>query len=91
MTLFLSVKHTHTPLLLLGVDKMVPEQHAKFVDYHSSKILLHPDEPAHVIASLAINAPNSISGKFFSWDDKELVEHRKQKMREETRTLNMRA
>ncbi|KAI8601186.1 hypothetical protein EDD21DRAFT_375150 [Dissophora ornata] len=61
-----------------GVDNMVPEQHAKFVDLHASKTLLHPDQPAHVIASLAVNAPNSMSGKFFSWDDKELMEHRKQ-------------
>jgi len=57
---------------------MVPAQHAKFVNLHETKALLHPDQPGHVIASLAVKAPSSISGKFFSWDDESLVSHRKQ-------------
>jgi hypothetical protein len=56
---------------------MVPTQHAQFVDLHTSKKLLHPDQPGHVIASLAVRAPSSISGKFFSWDDEALEAHRK--------------
>ncbi|KAF9997345.1 hypothetical protein BGZ79_008955 [Entomortierella chlamydospora] len=60
-----------------GVGNMVPDQHAKFVSYHTSKELLHPDEPGHVIASLSVKAPNSINGRFFSWNDEELKEHRK--------------
>ncbi|KAK3820524.1 MAG: short-chain dehydrogenase [Linnemannia elongata] len=58
-----------------GVTGMVPSQHAQFVDLHTSKKLLHPDQPGHVIASLAVKAPSSISGKFFSWNDEELVAH----------------
>ncbi|KAF9917819.1 hypothetical protein FBU30_000509 [Linnemannia zychae] len=60
-----------------GGAGMVPEQHAQFVDLHTSKKLLHPDEPGHVIANLAIKAPKSLSGKFFSWDDDELIDYRK--------------
>ncbi|KAK3842080.1 MAG: short-chain dehydrogenase [Linnemannia gamsii] len=60
-----------------GATGMVPTQHAQFVDFHTSKKLLHPDEPGHVIASLAIKAPLSISGQFFSWNDDELLAHRK--------------
>ncbi|KAG0213065.1 hypothetical protein BGX28_005086 [Mortierella sp. GBA30] len=60
-----------------GREGMVPEQHARFVELKTSNTLLHPDEPGHVIASLAVKAPSSISGKFFSWDDEELKAHRK--------------
>ncbi|KAF9107506.1 hypothetical protein BGX29_006194 [Mortierella sp. GBA35] len=60
-----------------GATGMVPSQHAQFVDFHTSKELLHPDEPGHVIASLAVKAPLSLSGKFFSWNDEELESHRK--------------
>ncbi|KAF9192173.1 hypothetical protein BGZ51_006147 [Haplosporangium sp. Z 767] len=60
-----------------GAEGMVPEQHAQFVEFHANKTLLHPDEPGHVIASLAISAPKSINGKFFSWNDEQLKSHRK--------------
>ncbi|KAF9917628.1 hypothetical protein BX616_000404 [Lobosporangium transversale] len=60
-----------------GADTMVPEQHARFVELHTSKTLLHPDEPGHVIASLAVKAPHSLSGQFYSWDDEELKAYRK--------------
>lgn len=60
---------------VVGATGMVPTQHAQFVDFHTSKKLLHPDQPGHVIASLAVKAPSSISGKFFSWNDEELVAH----------------
>ncbi|KAF9110679.1 hypothetical protein BGX27_006027 [Mortierella sp. AM989] len=59
-----------------GVDNMVPDQYAKFSDMHDAKKLLDPDEPGHVIASLSVKAPSSISGQFFSWDDDQLKEHR---------------
>ncbi|KAG0310758.1 hypothetical protein BGZ99_000148 [Dissophora globulifera] len=60
-----------------GVDNMTPDQHAKFIDLHASKALLHPDEPGHVIASLAVQAPASLTGKFFSWDDEPMNAYRK--------------
>ena len=62
----------------IGVDVMVPAQHAEFISLHETKALLHPDRPGHVIASLAVKAPNSISSKFLSWDDESLAAHRKQ-------------
>ncbi|KAF9954954.1 hypothetical protein BGZ72_004148 [Mortierella alpina] len=60
-----------------GKHGMVPEQHARFVELKTSNTLLHPDQPGHVIASLAVKAPKSISGQFFSWDDESLQAHRK--------------
>lgn len=56
---------------------MVPAQHDRFVNLHETKALLHPDQPGHVIASLAVKAPNSFSGKFFSWDEDALIAHRR--------------
>jgi hypothetical protein len=56
---------------------MGPETHDRFVDLHKNNQLLHPDEPGHVIAALAIRGPNSLSGKFFSWNDDELKAYRK--------------
>lgn len=31
--------------------------------------LLKPEEPAEVMAKLVLDAPKSLSGSFFSWDD----------------------
>ncbi|GJJ74236.1 hypothetical protein EMPS_06594 [Entomortierella parvispora] len=61
-----------------GVEGMVPAQHAEFIYLHEHKALLHPDLPGQVIASLALKAPSSISGKFLAWDDESLSAHRKQ-------------
>ncbi|KAF9292263.1 hypothetical protein BGZ68_009102 [Mortierella alpina] len=60
-----------------GATTMVPDQHAEFLHLHATKTLLHPDQPAHVIASLAIKAGSDLSGKFVSWDDKPLASHQK--------------
>ncbi|KAG0274418.1 hypothetical protein BGZ95_009807 [Linnemannia exigua] len=60
-----------------GAAGMVPTQHSQFVELHASKQLLHPDQPGHVIASLAVKAPLSLSGKFIPWNDDELLSHRK--------------
>ncbi|KAG0313048.1 hypothetical protein BGZ99_009130 [Dissophora globulifera] len=60
-----------------GSETMNPAQYARFMDLHTSKTLLHPDEPGHVIASLAVKAPSSISGKILVWDDEDLKSHRK--------------
>jgi len=57
---------------------MTSAQHAEFIYLHENKILLHPDQPGYVIASLAIKALSSISGKFLSWDDESLAAHRKE-------------
>ncbi|KAF9945685.1 hypothetical protein BGZ70_003670, partial [Mortierella alpina] len=60
-----------------GATTMVPDQHAEFLHLHATKTLLHPDQPAHVIASLAIKAGNDLSGKFVAWDDENLASHQK--------------
>ncbi|KAG0043151.1 hypothetical protein BGZ83_011775 [Gryganskiella cystojenkinii] len=61
-----------------GATGMVPSQHAQFVELHTSKSLLHPDQPGHVIASLAVKASRDLSGKFFSWNDETIAAHQKQ-------------
>ncbi|KAI9237349.1 MAG: hypothetical protein BYD32DRAFT_416635 [Podila humilis] len=55
-----------------GAKGMVPEQHAQFVNFHSSKALLHPNQPGGVIAALAVKADKALSGKFYSWNSEEL-------------------
>ncbi|KAG0301794.1 hypothetical protein BGZ99_003332, partial [Dissophora globulifera] len=62
-----------------GVENMAPDQYAMFASEKTAKSLplLHPDEPGHVIASLAINAPASLNGKNLNWDEEELKTHRK--------------
>ncbi|KAF9571078.1 hypothetical protein EC968_001062 [Mortierella alpina] len=60
-----------------GVTGMIPEQHAEFLYLHASKILLHPDQPGYVLASLAVKAENDLSGKFLAWDDESLASHQK--------------
>jgi len=56
---------------------MTPGQHADFIGFHTNKKLLHPDEPGHVIAALAVGGPSSLSGQFLSWDDEGLKAYRK--------------
>ncbi|KAI1315305.1 hypothetical protein EDD11_000966 [Mortierella claussenii] len=58
-----------------GENTMTPEQHIRFVDLHSSKSLLRPEQPGHVIASLAVKASQSISGQSLIWDEKALKDH----------------
>ncbi|KAF2814405.1 NAD(P)-binding protein [Mytilinidion resinicola] len=45
----------------------------KFASLHSSGTLLKPEQPGHVIARLALDAPNDLSGKFLNWNDKDLA------------------
>ncbi|KAG0310760.1 hypothetical protein BGZ99_000150, partial [Dissophora globulifera] len=62
-----------------GVENMTPGQYAMFASEKTEKSLpvRHPDEPGHVVASLAVNAPASVHGKNLSWDEEELKTHRK--------------
>ncbi|KAF9274715.1 hypothetical protein BGZ74_004263 [Mortierella antarctica] len=61
-----------------GATGMIPAQYAEFVELHATKALLHPDQPGHVIASLAVKAGSDVSGKFFSWNDEHIASHQKQ-------------
>jgi len=44
----------------------------RFAELKTSGSLLKPEQPGHVIARLAIDAPSDLSGKFLSWDAAEL-------------------
>ncbi|KAA8647044.1 hypothetical protein EYZ11_010202 [Aspergillus tanneri] len=49
-----------------------PQFHAIFTTVHKDGKLLKPEQPGHVMARLVINAPNSLTGKFLSWNDEAL-------------------
>ncbi|KAF7301734.1 Short-chain dehydrogenase/reductase family protein [Mycena indigotica] len=51
-----------------GAPHMSAKDHEKFVSVHANGELLKAEDPARVIASLAISAPKSMSGQFVSWD-----------------------
>ncbi|KAF5344072.1 hypothetical protein D9758_008871 [Tetrapyrgos nigripes] len=50
--------------------------HANFVRLHKDGLLLKPEESGHVLASLALKAPKSLSGQYVSWDAEECKEFR---------------
>lgn len=45
---------------------------AKFHQLHKDGSLLKPEQPGHVIAKLALDAPKELSGNFVSWNAEEL-------------------
>ncbi|KAF2191024.1 NAD(P)-binding protein [Zopfia rhizophila CBS 207.26] len=44
----------------------------KFASLKMAGRLLKPEQPGHVIAKLAIEAPKQLSGRFLNWNDKDL-------------------
>ncbi|KAL2062227.1 hypothetical protein VTL71DRAFT_6493 [Oculimacula yallundae] len=46
---------------------------AKFKSLHEEGKLLKPEQPGNVMARLAVGAQKELSGKFLSWNDKELA------------------
>ncbi|KAJ5624765.1 Short-chain dehydrogenase/reductase SDR [Penicillium lagena] len=48
------------------------EMHSKFTTVHKDGKLLQPEQPGHVMAKLVLDAPMDLSGRFLSWNDKEL-------------------
>ena len=60
-----------------GDGRMDKGVHEMFVREHTEGKLLPPELPGHVIASLALRAPSSLSGQFLSWDGEECKEFRK--------------
>ncbi|KAJ5774874.1 hypothetical protein N7457_009770 [Penicillium paradoxum] len=48
------------------------EMHSKFTGVHKDGKLLKPEQPGHVMAKLVLDAPKEISGRFYSWNDKDL-------------------
>ncbi|KAJ5110626.1 hypothetical protein N7532_001161 [Penicillium argentinense] len=51
---------------------MDAEFHAIFTGVHRDGKLLRVEQPSHVMAKLVLDAPKELSGKFLSWDDKEI-------------------
>jgi len=51
---------------------MLESELSRFLDLHATGKLLRPEQPAEVIASLAVHAPPGLSGQFVSWDSDEL-------------------
>jgi hypothetical protein len=56
---------------------MTPDQHTFFMDLHQNKQLLHPDEPGHIIAALAVRGAASLTGKFVAYNDAEMKAYSK--------------
>ncbi|PYI09516.1 short-chain dehydrogenase [Aspergillus sclerotiicarbonarius CBS 121057] len=46
--------------------------HSIFTTVHKDGHLLKPEQPGHVIARCVMDAPNSLTGRFFSWNDQAL-------------------
>ncbi|KAI0254708.1 NAD-P-binding protein [Lactifluus subvellereus] len=61
----------------LGGAHMPLDVHESFVRAKREGSLLKPEDPGHVIAALALHAPQSLSGEFVSWDDERCREFRR--------------
>ncbi|KAJ7180171.1 hypothetical protein C8R43DRAFT_972003 [Mycena crocata] len=59
-----------------GAPHMSAKDHQMFVSAHTDGKLLKAEDPGHVIASLALHAPQSMSGQFVSWDSQECADYR---------------
>ncbi|KAG9584766.1 NAD(P)-binding protein, partial [Aureobasidium melanogenum] len=46
---------------------------AKFKELKETGGLLKPEQPGHVMAKLALDAPKDLNGKFLSWNDEKLA------------------
>ncbi|KAL1886312.1 hypothetical protein Plec18167_000241 [Paecilomyces lecythidis] len=55
------------------VNNLEAEVHAKFTGVHKEGKLLKPEQPGHVMAKLVLDAPSSLSGRFLTWNDKDLA------------------
>jgi len=52
---------------------MDKEDAEKFASLKSGGKLLKPEQPGHVLAKLAVDAPSELSGKFLNWNDPTLA------------------
>jgi len=59
-----------------GHAHMSEQGHKFFVDAHAGGHLVRPEDCAHVIAALSVQAPKSLTGQFVSWDSKECEPYR---------------
>ncbi|KAJ7507894.1 short-chain dehydrogenase [Mycena galericulata] len=59
-----------------GAAHMTPTDYAMFVAAHANGKLLRAEDPAHVIAALAVRAAKDLNGQFVSWDAQECAQYR---------------
>ncbi|EFP78582.2 uncharacterized protein PGTG_04538 [Puccinia graminis f. sp. tritici CRL 75-36-700-3] len=59
-----------------GKGLMTPEVYQSCYDLFASSQIVQPDQPAEVIANLAVRADQNLTGQFFAWDDEELKSYR---------------
>jgi hypothetical protein len=60
-----------------GSGYMDADVHESFIREKEEGLLSKPEDPGHVIAALAINGPESLSGEFIRWDDERCREFRR--------------
>jgi hypothetical protein len=61
----------------IGGVHMTPDVHQSFIREKAEGMLAKPEDPGHVIATLALNGPQSLSGEFISWEDERCREFRR--------------
>lgn len=61
-----SIRETHN-------TSMDAKDAAKFKELKETGGLLKPEQPGHVMAKLALDAPKDLNGKFLSWNDEKLA------------------
>jgi len=57
---------------------MSEEDHKKFLQVYNDGKLVKPEDCGHVMAALSLQAPESLSGQFVSWDSEECKPYRKE-------------
>lgn len=63
----------------IGPSKMPKEVMERFTRAYEEGKLVKPEDVGHVIASLSLKAPKSLSGQFVSWDSDECKDFRRRK------------
>lgn len=58
---------------------MGPAEHAKFLEFKSSGIIVPPESVAVALGNLCLRAEKDLSGKFVSWDEEDLASYRREK------------
>ncbi|KAL1747730.1 hypothetical protein HDZ31DRAFT_80292 [Schizophyllum fasciatum] len=53
------------------------DRHQGFVQIHAEGKLVKPEQPAQILAALALGVPKELSGRFLSWDGDEVKDFRK--------------
>ncbi|KAJ1982998.1 hypothetical protein H4R34_001540 [Dimargaris verticillata] len=58
-----------------GKESMKPEEHDRFVQLKVSGQIGKPEQPGHVIASVALKAEKRLNGHYLRWNDAELSDY----------------